>query len=83
MPFNELKIDERFVTGMDKDQQKETIVRACVALARELGLSCCATGVNSKAVFEMLAHLQCEAFQGDFISKPLRATEIPGLCEPL
>ncbi len=77
LPFNELKIDKSFVTGLEIRSSDRVIVRSCIALAHSLGLTVCAEGVESAATFQLLDHMGCDTMQGYWVSPPVRAAEIP------
>jgi len=79
LPFNELKIDKSFVSGLETRSSDRVIVRSCIALAHSLGLAVCAEGVESAATFQLLDRMGCDTMQGYWISPPVRAAEIPNL----
>lgn len=76
MPFSELKIDQSFVSRLDDDDEARIIVRSIVDLARNLGLSTCAEGVETAGGLAFLRHVGCDKIQGYLISKPLPAPDI-------
>lgn len=76
LPVHELKIDRSFVSGMCENRGSEAIVRATVDLARKLGLSVAAEGVETLKELKALQALGCDEAQGFFIAKPLRADEV-------
>ena len=46
MPVDHLKIDRSFIKGLERGQQNEQIVQSIIGLARSLGLSVIAEGVE-------------------------------------
>jgi len=70
LPAHELKIDRSFITGILEDPRREAIVRATVDLARNLGLTVVAEGIESVDVLEHVAALGCDVAQGYCISRP-------------
>jgi diguanylate cyclase (GGDEF)-like protein len=76
LPASELKIDRSFITGMLEDARAEAIVRSTIDLARNLGLTIVAEGIETEAVMEHLAGLGAQTAQGYFISRPLPADEL-------
>ncbi|HET6764468.1 MAG TPA: EAL domain-containing protein, partial [Longimicrobiaceae bacterium] len=74
-PIDELKIDRSFVSRMDGPSGGAEIVRTVLALARNLGLSAVAEGVETARQREMLHGLGCNAAQGYLFSPPVPAAE--------
>ena len=64
MPFSELKIDQSFVMQMTHNAGSRVIVEIVVDLARKLGLTSTAEGVDSAAALRTLTDLGCEIAQG-------------------
>jgi EAL domain-containing protein (putative c-di-GMP-specific phosphodiesterase class I)/FixJ family two-component response regulator len=77
IPFNELKIDIGFVQGASKSKSKATILRACITMAKELGITTVAEGVETREDWDFLASLNCDYGQGYFVAKPMPANEVP------
>lgn len=73
MPFSELKIDQSFVGQMTRNAGCRVIVEIVVDLARKLGLSSVAEGVETAAALDALRRLGCDIAQGYFISRPVAA----------
>ena len=70
-----LKLDRSFVGEVGQRAQEASIVRAIVAIARELGLSVIAEGVETGPQAAGLRALQCEAGQGYYFAPPMAAAE--------
>ena len=83
LPASELKIDRSFITGILTDERAQAIVRSTIDLARNLGLSVVAEGIETEPVMEYLAGLGCETGQGYFISRPLPAVELTARLLPV
>ena len=75
LPVQELKIDQSFVMGMDKDADDAVIVRSTIELAHNLGLTVVAEGVESAELLMHLRSLGCDEAQGYHISRPLAQTD--------
>jgi diguanylate cyclase len=71
LPLQELKIDRSFVMDMDDNRDDAVIVRSTVDLARNLGLTVIAEGVETEETWEQLAQFGCDGAQGYYISKPV------------
>ena len=67
LPIDALKVDRRFVSAMTRDHRSEAIVRACIALAHDLGLEVVAEGVEDRETWELLRDLGCDTAQGYYI----------------
>jgi diguanylate cyclase (GGDEF)-like protein/PAS domain S-box-containing protein len=81
LPLNNLKVDQSFIRGLPEDQENLAIVRAIVALAKNLGFTVTAEGIETREQARILGDLECEFLQGYYISKPLAAEEILALLE--
>ena len=79
--YDVLKIDRSFVAQMSQRDESNAIVRALVALARSLGMTVVAEGVESQAQLDELRMLQCEQAQGFLFAKPMPSKAIANLLE--
>ncbi|SDY27683.1 EAL domain-containing protein [Nitrosomonas sp. Nm58] len=77
IPFDELKIDQGFVHRAWKDETLRVIYDTSLALAKQLNMEAVAEGVEDRDDWDLLRHTGCDLAQGNFISKPLLAEEIP------
>ncbi|MGQ9365658.1 EAL domain-containing protein [Azospirillum sp. ST 5-10] len=68
--FDKLKIDRSFVSGMEDNRQSRSIVRSIITLARSLGITVTAEGVETCAQFQLLKHEACDQVQGFLIGRP-------------
>ena len=73
MPVTELKIDQRFVSGLGTDPEAPILVRSIVELCRSLGLDCVAEGVERREQAEILLELGCQMAQGFYFSPAVTA----------
>ena len=74
-PLDEIKIDKLFVENLDKNKQDQVIVRSLISIAKGLGLSLVAEGVEKQKTLELLWEMGCRNFQGYLIAKPLSAVD--------
>ena len=72
-PVDELKIDQSFVAGMLTDPADRAIVASCIDLARAMGLTSVAEGVETAEQQEALAALGCDLGQGYHLGRPAPA----------
>ncbi|BDX04942.1 EAL domain-containing response regulator [Planctobacterium marinum] len=75
-PFNELKIDRRFVSSLLHDEKAMAIVKTCAALAKMLGLQVVAEGAEDLATVKALEEMHCDLVQGYYIGKPMNIEQI-------
>jgi len=71
LPVDELKIDKSFVLNMENDIGDTKIVRSTIDLGHNMGLRVVAEGIESEAVWRLLAALGCDQGQGYFMSRPI------------
>ncbi len=89
-PLDTLKIDYTFVKDIETSSDDVAITKAIIAMAKSLGLSTIAEGVETEKQYEILCDMGCDEIQGFLISRPVPAEDIvslinrlaSGRCEP-
>ncbi len=76
LPIQGVKIDQRFVHGLERNRNDEAITQAIIALSHSLGLRCVAEGVETAAQFNFLREHGCEEAQGFLIARPLAEDDL-------
>ena len=76
LPIDGMKIDRRFVAGIDIDPAATNLTTAILGLSDNLKLSCVAEGVEQPYQRDRLAELGCEAFQGWLFSPAVAADDL-------
>ncbi|MGH9307577.1 MAG: sensor domain-containing protein [Acidimicrobiales bacterium] len=71
LPFDVLKIDREFVSGLPGDHNDLAIVRAMVAMSAAIGLVVVAEGVETVEQDQTLKDLGCRMAQGYLFSRPV------------
>lgn len=71
--FTGVKIDRSFVFELHERPDQRKIVWAMLSMARAMGASCVAEGVETDSERLVLAQMGCEAIQGFGISLPMTA----------
>lgn len=72
-PISNVKIDRSFITGIPGDPDSVALTEAIVAMARALGMTVTAEGVEDADQVEFLAKAGCQEIQGYYIGKPVTA----------
>ncbi len=79
LPLSNLKVDKSFVSGLPHDRANLAIVRAIVSLAKNLGFTVTAEGIETREQAMMLGDLASDMLQGYYFSKPVPPAEITAL----
>ena len=72
-PFDVLKIDRAFISGVTTDPEDAALCRAITAMASSLNLSIVAEGVETKEQWDFLETHGADLAQGYYVSRPLSA----------
>jgi EAL domain-containing protein (putative c-di-GMP-specific phosphodiesterase class I) len=76
-PFNKIKIDQSFMTGLDSSgRDAETVVKTIIALGRELNMRVTVEGVETARHATFVNEAAGDQAQGFFFGKPVPASEI-------
>jgi len=71
IPINELKIDKSFIMELENPAQDTSLVKTILNIAKNLGLSVVAEGVETQMQKNFLISEECDMLQGYHFSKPL------------
>ena len=83
LPVQRLKIDRSLVMDMLADAPSVAIVRSTIELARNLGLTVVAEGVENDATLLALRDLGCDVAQGFGIGRPVPADRLSALVDAI
>ncbi|MEC1178721.1 bifunctional diguanylate cyclase/phosphodiesterase [Metasolibacillus meyeri] len=75
-PIDIIKIDQSFITDIEKDRKNKAIVETIILLAQNLGLEVIAEGVEETAQEQFLRENNCQKVQGYLYNRPLPANQI-------
>jgi EAL domain-containing protein (putative c-di-GMP-specific phosphodiesterase class I)/signal transduction histidine kinase/HPt (histidine-containing phosphotransfer) domain-containing protein len=75
IPFSEFKVDRSFVHGATHDPAALAIFEASTDMARKMGLSVVAEGVENIEDWQLAERFGCDQVQGFFIAKPMPADQ--------
>jgi EAL domain-containing protein (putative c-di-GMP-specific phosphodiesterase class I) len=77
IPFNELKIDRSFVRDASRRPNLRVILQSALDMARQLGLSSVAEGIETLEDWKMVQRCGCNVGQGYLIARPMPAEDLP------
>jgi EAL domain-containing protein (putative c-di-GMP-specific phosphodiesterase class I) len=80
-PLDRIKIDRSFMRDVTTHENAAAVVQSILNLARSLGLSCVAEGVETAEQLQYLKEQLCPEIQGFLFSHPLPADEMPMLLQ--
>jgi EAL domain-containing protein (putative c-di-GMP-specific phosphodiesterase class I) len=76
LPAQTVKVDRAFVTGIADDPADFAVARAVVDMARAMGRTTVAEGVETADQFHVLRGIGVDAYQGWLFSRPLPALRL-------
>lgn len=79
LPVHKLKIDQTFVRNVAADPRDAAIVAGIVSMARTLGLTTTAEGVQTEAQYRRLRDVGCDEGQGWLFGAAVRPEVFPGV----
>ncbi|MFZ2168251.1 MAG: EAL domain-containing protein [Methylococcaceae bacterium] len=75
LPLNQLKIDQSFIRDIFRDSNNAAIVETIIVMAKHLGLSVIAEGVETAEQMQFLLDRNCKGYQGHLFSCSLTEAE--------
>jgi len=75
--IDDIKIDRSYVTNLEVNVDSQAIIRAVLAIGKELGLRVVAEGIETAVERNMLKDMGCRLGQGYLLARPCEATELP------
>jgi EAL domain-containing protein (putative c-di-GMP-specific phosphodiesterase class I) len=70
-PVDALKIDRSFISGLNDNQEGETLLHTLVQLGKALSIETLAEGIEQPAELTLLQGEQCDSGQGFLYARPL------------
>ena len=80
LPIDTLKIDRTFVKDLPDDRDDIAITMVIITLAKQLGLSVIAEGIETEAQQEFLMQNGCHKAQGYLFAHPMDAASFEAFC---
>ena len=79
LPFDKLKIDRAFISGLDTNLNQRAIVQAVIDMADAVGMHAVAEGVETTGEAELLRRMRCPLGQGYRYGRPLTPEDATAL----
>ena len=76
LPIDKMKIDQSFVINIGNDPKNLAVVATIIDLAKRLGMSVVAEGIEKTSQADILQKMGCRQGQGYLFSKPLTVVEL-------
>ncbi len=80
-PFDKIKVDRTFVSDLAEHNEHIVIVQAVVSIARALGMTTTAEGVETDGQYQFLKALGCDEAQGYLFSPPVSVEKVRELLD--
>ena len=71
LPITGIKVDRSLIFGVYSDKRKRDILESSIGMARLLGLTCTAEGVETVDDFHVIRNIGFDCMQGFLFSRPL------------
>ena len=71
IPIDIIKIDKQFVDNIGESHRDDALVLTIIEMAKRLGMSLCAEGVEKKEQVNFLNSYGCQVIQGYYFAKPM------------
>lgn len=81
-PFDGVKIDRQFVSGLPDSRESVALVRGILVIAEQLGMQVIAEGVENEHQADFLRAHGCQRLQGYLYGRPQSATACVQLATP-
>ena len=79
-PISTLKVDQSFVRDMTQDHIDDKIVETIIMMAKNLGLTVVAEGVETREQLEKLVAYGCDQIQGFLFARPMPCNAAMAYC---
>ncbi len=71
LPIDSVKLDKIFIQDLLCSEINQNIVRDMIVMAKRIGITVVAEGVENQEVSDVLRELGCDLIQGYYVSQPL------------
>jgi diguanylate cyclase (GGDEF)-like protein len=73
LPLDKIKIDSRFIAGIEDNATVRSIVKSIIDLSHNLGLKCVAEGIETASQADLATEMGCDLAQGFHFGRPMGA----------
>lgn len=81
LPFDVIKLDRSFVWDIEDGPDGETLPITIINMARNLGKTCVAEGVENQHQLDVLRKAGCDLIQGYLLGQPMSAESVSKLAK--
>lgn len=81
LPADVLKLDRSFIARLGKDPRDTVIVQGIITIAKGLGMTLTAEGIETEDQYAQLRRLSCDRGQGYYFAQPLQPDDLTGLLQ--
>ncbi len=81
-PFDKIKIDRSFVSGVHQDSKRAAIIRATIMMAKAMQIPVLAEGVEDEDELAFLLSENCAEVQGYYFGKPMNRDQMRKIAMP-
>ncbi|HHY51462.1 MAG TPA: EAL domain-containing protein, partial [Alphaproteobacteria bacterium] len=78
-PFDKIKIDRSFMSGLGPREDSHAIIKAVIGLGQSLGMATTAEGIETEEQLAVVRAQGCNEVQGFLFSPPLPASGVAAL----
>ncbi|MBD5545962.1 MAG: bifunctional diguanylate cyclase/phosphodiesterase [Lachnospiraceae bacterium] len=71
IPFDVIKVDQSFITDLERDEYAKSFIRMVGELAEAIGVNVCIEGVETKKQYEILSEMCVLLAQGYYFDRPM------------
>ncbi len=76
LSVDEIKIDKSFVLALETDERAISLIRSMIEMARALGLTIIAEGIETAQAYDALSIVGADVIQGNFVACPLTSDQL-------
>lgn len=76
LPITGLKIDRTIITDAKSDKTRTELIKSTISMAKKLGLTVTAEGIESQEDLDLINALGCDYAQGYYICRPVILNQI-------